>query len=85
MLCIFICFIHSSEMKQHYCCFCSINYITAFDVLDTLLTDFDASVWSDICSGDAVNTFAYVDINISDDGLRKCQYIAALCFVCFDY
>jgi len=26
MLYIFICIIHSSEMKQHYWCFCSINY-----------------------------------------------------------
>jgi len=27
----------------------------------------------DICLGGVVNTFAYVDIDISDDSLRKCQ------------
>jgi len=36
------------------------------------LVDSIVRLWIVTCLGDVLNTFAYVDIDISDDSLRKC-------------
>ena len=36
-------------------------------------------LWIVICLGEIVNTFAYIDIDISDINLQKCQHCFIMC------